>query len=82
LTRFKDRLAQLLKRTQSAITYAVRRGRFSMTSPGITLGPLFGGIMASYAGLRWPFVHGIGDALHHEKTGAVQSTTLQQAAEG
>ncbi len=28
----------------------------SMTSLGMTLGPLFGGIMASYAGLRWPFV--------------------------
>ena len=28
----------------------------SMTSLGMTLGPLAGGIMASYMGLRWPFV--------------------------
>ena len=28
----------------------------SMTSLGMTLGPLAGGIMASYAGLRWPFI--------------------------
>lgn len=28
----------------------------SMTSLGTTLGPLAGGIMASYMGLRWPFV--------------------------
>jgi MFS transporter, DHA1 family, multidrug resistance protein len=28
----------------------------SMTSLGMTLGPLVGGIMASYMGLRWPFV--------------------------
>jgi DHA1 family multidrug resistance protein-like MFS transporter len=28
----------------------------SMTSFGMTLGPLVGGIMASYMGLRWPFV--------------------------
>jgi MFS transporter, DHA1 family, multidrug resistance protein len=28
----------------------------SMTSLGMTLGPLVGGIMAAYMGLRWPFV--------------------------
>jgi DHA1 family multidrug resistance protein-like MFS transporter len=28
----------------------------SMTSLGMTLGPLAGGIMASYMGFRWPFV--------------------------
>jgi DHA1 family multidrug resistance protein-like MFS transporter len=28
----------------------------SMTSLGMTLGPLVGGIMASYMGFRWPFV--------------------------
>lgn len=28
----------------------------SMTSLGMTLGPIAGGIMASYMGLRWPFV--------------------------
>ncbi len=28
----------------------------SMTSLGMTLGPLTGGVMASYMGLRWPFV--------------------------
>ena len=28
----------------------------SMSSLGMTLGPLVGGIMASYMGLRWPFV--------------------------
>jgi DHA1 family multidrug resistance protein-like MFS transporter len=28
----------------------------SMTSLGMTLGPLVGGVMASYMGLRWPFV--------------------------
>ena len=27
----------------------------SMTSLGMTLGPLAGGTMASYMGLRWPF---------------------------
>ena len=28
----------------------------SMTSLGMTLGPIAGGIMASYMGLYWPFV--------------------------
>ena len=28
----------------------------SMASLGMTLGPLAGGIVASYMGLRWPFV--------------------------
>ena len=28
----------------------------SMTSLGMTLGPLAGGIMASYVGFRWPFI--------------------------
>ena len=28
----------------------------SMTSLGMTLGPLAGGIMASHIGFRWPFV--------------------------
>jgi MFS family permease len=28
----------------------------SMTSLGMTLGPLAGGILASHLGFRWPFV--------------------------
>jgi DHA1 family multidrug resistance protein-like MFS transporter len=47
----------LLGKLTTKETYGQAYGLMaSMTSLGMTLGPLFGGIMASHVGFRWPFV--------------------------